>query len=167
VLEANGEEEHIELRVRPGGVSPTVLALQQMRKEQKEREQYQKERDEMFFTEIKGLYTKLDAATTEIQGQREEIQSLKRTTEQLQLEISKRPYINPVKEATFYFLKVEIDKPPETAGIRAEMYKLAGRVSVYHESCFLFGERGNTSDYELVLPLPFGRGTLSDRAQDT
>jgi hypothetical protein len=50
------------------------------------------------------LRTKLDAALTEVQ-------SLKRTTEELQSEIAKRPYINPEIEGTYCFIKLEIEKP--------------------------------------------------------
>jgi hypothetical protein len=105
VLEANGEEEHIELRVRAGGVSSTAQQLATLLEMQKQ----QSLEHQRFFTEMRAGNKEMREENKEM---RAEIQSLKRTTEQLQLEISKRPYINPVVEATFHFLKVEIDKPP-------------------------------------------------------
>jgi hypothetical protein len=77
-------------------------ALRKMREEQ--REQYSR------------LETKLDAALTEVQ-------TLKRTTEQLQSELAKRPCTNPEVEGTYYYIKLEIERPPETAGVRAAIYK--------------------------------------------
>jgi hypothetical protein len=67
-----------------------------------------------------------------------EVTTLKRTTEKLQSEIAKRPYINPEVDGTYCFIKIKIEKPPETAGVRAWIYKLAGNTMHLDTPSILF-----------------------------
>jgi hypothetical protein len=51
---------------------------------------------------------------------------LKRTLEQVQSELAKRPCIDPEEKGLYRYVKLEIVRPRQTAGIRAAIYKLAG-----------------------------------------